>query len=91
MGLFAHFVLKLPLLESLLIGSVISSTDAASVFNILRSKKLALKYHTDSLLEIESGSNDPMSYMMTTVILAIMSGENISIPVLLFKQIAFAY
>ena len=88
-GLFAHFVLKLPLLESLLIGSVISSTDAASVFNILRSKKLALKYHTDSLLEIESGSNDPMSYMMTTVILAIMSGENISIPVLLFKQIAF--
>ena len=88
-GLFAHFVLKLPLLESLLIGSVISSTDAASVFNILRSKKLALKYHTDSLLEIESGSNDPMSYMMTTVILTIMSGENISIPILLFKQIAF--
>ena len=88
-GLFTHFVLKLPLLESLLIGSVISSTDAASVFNILRSKKLALKYRTDSLLEIESGSNDPMSYMMTTVIIAIMSGENISIPILLFKQIAF--
>ncbi len=87
-GIFAHFVLKLPLLESLLIGSVISSTDAASVFNILRSKKLALKYHTDSLLEVESGSNDPMSYMLTTVVLAIMYGEDVSIATLLFKQIA---
>ena len=64
---FAHLVLGLPWVESFLIGSVISSTDAASVFNILRSKKLALKYHTDSLLEIESGSNDPISYMLTTV------------------------
>ena len=45
--------------ESFLIGSVISSTDAASVFNILRSKKLALKYHTDSLLEIESAPTTP--------------------------------
>ena len=58
-AMFAHFALNLPWLECFLIGSVISSTDAASVFNILRSQNLALKYHTDSLLEVESGSNAP--------------------------------
>lgn len=85
-GGFAWFVLGLPWLESLLIGSVISSTDAASVFSILRSKKLALKHHTDSLLEMESGSNDPISYMLTTVTLSLMAGEEISLPLLLAKQ-----
>lgn len=85
---FAHWALKLPWLESFLIGSVISSTDAASVFNILRSKKLALKEHTDSLLEIESGSNDPISYMLTTVAVGIMSGEEIVVPLLLLQQLA---
>ena len=85
-GLFAWLVLGLPWLESLLIGSVISSTDAASVFSILRSKKLALKHHTDSLLEMESGSNDPISYMLTTVCLSLMAGEGVSLPLLLAGQ-----
>ena len=84
---FAHFALSLPWLESFLIGSVISSTDAASVFNILRSQKLALKYHTDSLLEVESGSNDPMSYMLTTVAVALIGGESVHVPLLLAQQI----
>lgn len=53
-GLFIHFVLGLSLLESLLTASVIGSTDAASVFGILRSKNLNLKEHTASLLEMES-------------------------------------
>lgn len=74
-GLFCYFVLHFELLESLLIGSVISSTDAASVFSILRSKKLGLKYHTASMLEIESGSNDPCSYMLTVLILSVMGGS----------------
>lgn len=87
-ALFAHLALGLPWLESVLIGSVISSTDAASVFNILRTNKLALKYHTDSLLEVESGSNDPMSYMLTTVTLSLMAGEQVSIPQVLFQQIS---
>lgn len=86
-ALFAHFALKLSWLECFLIGAVISSTDAASVFNILRSQKLALKYHTDSLLEVESGSNDPMSYMLTTVAIALLSGQSISVPLLLAQQI----
>ncbi len=86
-GLFAHLALGLPWLESLLIGSVISSTDAASVFSILRSKKLALKHHTDSLLEMESGSNDPISYMLTTVVLGMLGGEQLSVPLLLALQL----
>ena len=55
------------------------STDAASVFNVLRSKQLSLKYNTDSLLELESGSNDPISYMMTILMISLVSGEQISV------------
>lgn len=86
-AVFAHILFRLPWLECFLIGAVISSTDAASVFNILRSQKLALKYNTDSLLEIESGSNDPMSYMLTTVAIALLGGQSISIPFLLAQQL----
>ena len=88
-GVFVHLALGLEWTQSLLIGSVVASTDAASVFNILRSKKLNLKNNTASLLELESGSNDPVSYMLTMVMIALMGGESISIPLLLFEQIAF--
>lgn len=88
-GLFVHFVLGLDILESVLIGAVISSTDAASVFNILKSKKLDLKYNTASLLELESGSNDPVSYMITAVVITLISGQKVSVPWLLFKQLIF--
>lgn len=73
-GLFCYYFLNIALLESFLIGSVISSTDAASVFSILRSKRLNLKYNTASLLEVESGSNDPFSYMLTVIFLSLMQG-----------------
>ena len=90
-GIFCHYVLRFQLLESFLIGAVISSTDAASVFSILRSKHLNLKYNTASLLEIESGSNDPFSYMLTVLILALMSGEasGWDFVLMIFKQIVF--
>lgn len=68
---------------------MISSTDAASVFSILRSKNLSLKNCTDSILEIESGSNDPIAYMLTMVALTILGGEDISIPYMLFSQIVY--
>ncbi len=74
-GLFCYYILKIALLESFLIGAVISSTDAASVFSILRSKRLNLRYNTASLLEIESGSNDPFSYMLTVIVLSMMNGN----------------
>ena len=86
-GSFIHLVLQLSWLESLLIGSVIASTDAASVFNILRSRSLNLKFNTASLLELESGSNDPMSYMLTVVLVTLMTGGDISVPLVLAKQL----
>lgn len=90
-GLFCYFVLKFEILQSFLVGAVISSTDAASVFSILRSKKLNLKYNSASLLEVESGSNDPFSYMLTIIVLSLMQG-NASIgkmSYMLFSQIVF--
>ncbi len=75
-GIFCLFILGIPVLESFLIGAVVSSTDAASVFSILRSKRLNLKDHTASLLEIESGSNDPFAYMLTIIVLSFMNGSN---------------
>lgn len=67
------------LLESLLLASVMSSTDSASVFGILRSKGVSLKNNLRPLLELESGSNDPMAYMLTiTLIQLIMADMNAS-------------
>ena len=71
---FCVFVLGFAPLTGLLVGALVSSTDAASVFSILRSQNLSLKYHTDSLLEVESGSNDPMSYMLVLIVLTMMKG-----------------
>lgn len=90
-GAFCHFILRMDFWESMLIGSVISSTDAASVFSILRSKRLNLKNNTASMLEVESGSNDPCSYMLTVIILTIMSGElsGSSLVIMIFSQIIF--
>ena len=88
-GGFVHFVLKVEWLQSLLIGSVIASTDAASVFGILKTSNLNLKDNTASLLEVESGSNDPMSYMLTIVLCTILGGQEISIITLLATQLLF--
>lgn len=88
-ALFCRYALGLEWLESFLIGAVLSSTDAASVFNILRSQKMALKDHTDSLLELESGSNDPMSYLLTVVMVSLVTGQEISVPILFLQQMIF--
>ena len=87
-GIFAHYILKLDWYTSLLIGSVLGSTDAASVFAILRSHKLNLKENTASLLEIESGSNDPFAYVLTISFLTLSKG-GLNLPILLFKQVCF--
>lgn len=90
-GFFCYFILKFRFLDSMLIGSVVSSTDAASVFSILRSKNMGLKYGTASMLELESGSNDPCSYMLTAVVLSAMSGTASagSIFYMIFAQLFF--
>jgi len=84
----SKFGVKLDWYSSLLIGSVLGSTDAASVFAILRSHKLNLKENTASLLEIESGSNDPFAYVLTIAFLTLSKG-NLNLPLLLFKQVCF--
>ena len=61
---------------ALLLASTISSTDSASVFSILRSKKQGLKQHLRPLLELESGSNDPMAYMLTVLLISVLSNSS---------------
>lgn len=88
-GLFCFMVFKTTLLEGLLIGSIVASTDAASVFAILRSQKLNLKGSIASILEIESGSNDPCAYMLTVIILGLIGsqGYDTIVPMLLSQVI----
>ena len=86
-GVFAHFVLGFDWIGGLLLGSVVASTDAASVFSVLREHSLSLRGGTDSLLEVESGSNDPVAYMLTAVLATLAAGGDINIPALLAKQI----
>ena len=64
-GLFVYSLADFTLYEGLLLGAVISSTDAAAVFSILRSKNIGLKSNLRPTLELESGSNDPMAYFLT--------------------------
>ena len=78
-GLFIWFLsgmswtnIALPLTTSLLLASTMSSTDSASVFAILRSQKMNLKHNLRPMLELESGSNDPMAYMLTIALIQLI-------------------
>lgn len=68
-----HLGIELTLSLSLLIAATMSSTDSASVFSILRSKKQGLQQNLRPLLELESGSNDPMAYILTVMLVGIVS------------------
>ncbi len=78
-GTFVWSVTDFTFYESMLLGSIVSSTDAAAVFSILRSKSLALKYNLRPTLELESGSNDPMAYVLTLVFLTLVINQDQSI------------
>lgn len=73
LGAFVYFLLNFSFLESLLLASIISSTDAAAVFAILRSKNIKLKNNIGELLEFESGSNDPMAIFLTMTLISFMT------------------
>lgn len=82
---------QLGLLESMLLAAVMSSTDSASVFSILRSKGISLKERLRPTLELESGSNDPMAYMLTILLIQVIEIGVIDWPhsiVLLFMQLS---
>ena len=79
-GLFIFWVsswsitsISLPLMTSILLAATMSSTDSASVFNLLRSQKMHLKENLRPMLELESGSNDPMAYMLTIALIQVIS------------------
>ena len=79
LGTFVFFVSDFTLMESMLVGAIVSSTDAAAVFSILRSKNIALKTNLRPTLELESGSNDPMAYVLTITFLSLVVNQNQSI------------
>jgi cell volume regulation protein A len=79
LGTFVWFVTDFTIYESMLLGSIVSSTDAAAVFSILRSKNLALKTNLRPTLELESGSNDPMAYVLTIAFLTLVINQDQSI------------
>ena len=78
--------IQLSLMVSMLLAATMSSTDSASVFNLLRTQKIGLKHNMRPLLELESGSNDPMAYMLTIALMeVVVSGSQFSVTTLLFS------
>jgi cell volume regulation protein A len=74
-GLAAARVLGLPLLQGLLVGSIVGSTDAAAVFSVLRSSGLRLPERLTATLEVESGANDPMAIFLTLGLVGLITGS----------------
>ena len=86
-GLFATWLFDFSLAEGLLIGAVVSSTDAAAVLSVLRSKGVRLKPQLQSLLELESGSNDPMAIFLTVSAIQLLTRPALS-PLALLSSFA---
>jgi len=78
-GVISAYILNIELIYGLLLGAIISSTDAAAVFNVLRSKNVSLKKNLKPLLEYESGSNDPMAIFLTIAIIEIIINPSYNI------------
>jgi potassium/hydrogen antiporter len=89
LGLFTWLMTDFTIYEGLLLGAIVSSTDAAAVFSILRSKSIALKSNLRPTLEFESGSNDPMAYFLTIAMLSLVVNQDQSLLMIIplfFKQ-----
>ena len=91
-GFFVYLVTDFSLLEGMLLGAIVSSTDAAAVFSILRSKSLGLKGSLRQTLELESGSNDPMAYFLTITLTMLITEQDKSfIDVIPFFLMQFGF
>lgn len=78
-GAFATWILGFTWVEGLLLGAIVSSTDAAAVFNILRARSVNFKGQIRPLLELESGLNDPMGVLLTIAFLKILTTNETSV------------
>jgi len=78
LGLAATQIIGVSLTEGLLLGAIVSSTDAAAVFSVLRSKRASLRGNLKPLLELESGSNDPMAVFLTIGIIGLLINQTTS-------------
>lgn len=74
-GVAAAAILDVPLEVGLLLGAIVSSTDAAAVFAVLRSRRAGLKGGIQPMLELESGANDPMAAFLTIGLVEIVTGD----------------
>jgi len=84
-GIFSSYLLGYSLLEGMLLGAIVSSTDAAAVFSILRSRSVGLKGNLRPTLELEGGSNDPMGYFLTVSLIYLIAEPDASIVSLIPK------
>ncbi|WP_415952914.1 potassium/proton antiporter [Methanobrevibacter woesei] len=86
-GIVVHLMLGLDLMLSLLLGSIISSTDAAAVFSIFKTQNMKIKNNLDSMLELESGTNDPMAYILVISFIELITVPNLAISTLVIHFI----
>lgn len=82
-GLVATWAFDVPVETGLLLGAIVSSTDAAAVFSVLRSRNVSLRGRLRPLLELESGSNDPMAVFLTIGLIELISDPGRSVVSLL--------
>ena len=91
-GLFAVWLLNFSWIEGILLGAIVSSTDAAAVFSVLKSNGMSFKYRLKELIELESGTNDPMAIFLTIGLISILGNDQadwLNFILLFFTQMGF--
>ena len=91
LGAFCTWLLGVDWRYGLLMGSIVGSTDAAAVFNLLRHSGVRLNERVGATLEIESGANDPMAILLVTVLVGILAGTGAATPAGIFGQLILQF